>query len=386
MTLSASVNKKSSPRVAVLLGSAVGLAFNGLLASSAAAEQSRGYVVSWFAHATYSQEGDCSEGVHPALEEVYFKYLKAFGEDPQKIEDIRQNFLEGRRDDRLAPMMMERGRVDGKPTNPFTNPASAADLKLPGLDGEFAYGFDLDDREDDQASGFKDPETYEVGVDHELYRALGCARAFRGTLDVSPTYWSWAWGQLASSQPAWLITVTGEDLTRDGPVTVTFDRALEHIRVNDDSSPRADMAYRIDPDPRSHNEYQGEIKEGVVTVSDQGDFRALQNPLVAPELALRNFHLRLDVSQDESIRGIMGGYQPWQDLYWGFGNLGIGGEQQVIGDAVQLYHLMKRYADADPDPVTGQNMSISAAYYIEAVPAFVGNPSASSGTFDAARN
>ncbi len=386
MAYSATEKVHFSRREKRLLGSVVGLTFSCLLSSGAAAEQSRSYVVSWFAQATHSQEGDCSKGVHPALEEVYFKYLKEFGEDPQKIADIRQSYLEGRKDDRLVPMMMERGRVDGEPTNPFTNPASAADLNLPGLDGEFAYGFDLDGKGDDQASGFRDPETYEAGVDHELYRALGCARAFRGTLDVSPTYWSWAWGQLASSQPAWLITVSGEDLTRDGPVTVTFDRALEHIRVNDDASPRANMAYRIDPDPRSHNEYQGELKEGVVTVADQGDFRALQNPLVAPELALRKFHLRLDIAQDKSIRGIMGGYQPWQDLYWGFGNLGIGGEQQVIGDAVQLYHLMKRYADADPDPMTGQNMSISAAYYIEAVPAFVGAPSALGRPFNAAQN
>jgi hypothetical protein len=31
---------------------------------------------------------------------------------------------------------------------------------------------------------------------------------------------------------------------------------------------------------------------------------------------------------------------------------------------------MRRHADADPDPETGQNRAISAAYYIEAVPAF----------------
>jgi hypothetical protein len=31
---------------------------------------------------------------------------------------------------------------------------------------------------------------------------------------------------------------------------------------------------------------------------------------------------------------------------------------------------MRKHADADPDPVTGQNMSISATYYLTAVPAF----------------
>lgn len=373
-----------SPRVSLAV--IVGLTAASFPISTALAEQTRGYVVSWFAQATHSQEGDCSAGVHPALEDVYFQYFDKLGVDPKVVKEIRENYAQGRKDSRLIPMMMERGRIGGKPTNPWTHPASAADLTLPGVDGEFAYGFDLDGKSSGDFKGFRDPETYEEGVDHALYEALGCARAFRGTLEVRPTYWAWSWGQLASSQPAWLMTVSGEDLSRDGPVSVTFDRALQHIRVNGDGSPRADMAYRADPDPRSHNVFQGELKEGIVTIANQGELRLLQNPLVAPELMLRNFNLRLDISQDDSARAILGGYQPWEDIYWGFGNLSTGGEQQVIGDAVQLYHLMKRYADADPDPETGQNMSISAAYYIEAVPAFVGFPSASTGTITAAQN
>lgn len=373
-------------RSAAVLTSAICFAAAGLTPSAVSAEETRGYVVSWFAQATHSQDGDCSRGVHPALEDVYFQYLDGLGIDSETIKEIKQSYLEGRKDERLIPLMMERARLNGEPANPWTYPASTADLNLPGVDGEFAYGFDLDGKNSGEFKGFTDPETYEEGIDHALYEALGCARAFRGTLDIRPTYWAWSWGQLASSQPAWLITVSGEDLSQDGPVTITFDRALEAVRVNGDGGPRADMAYRADPDPRSHNVFKGELKEGIVTMAEKGDLRLLQNPLVAPELMLRNFQLRLDISQDDSARAIIGGYQPWEDIYWGFGNLSTGGEQQVIGDAVQLYHLMKRYADADPDPISGQNMSISAAYYIEAVPAFVGYPSASEGTFTAAQN
>jgi hypothetical protein len=36
-----------------------------------------------------------------------------------------------------------------------------------------------------------------------------------------------------------------------------------------------------------------------------------------------------------------------------------------------IYYLFKKFADADPDPITGQNASISATYYMQAVPAFV---------------
>jgi len=317
---------------------------------------------------------------------VYFKYLPHLGVEPETIDEIKQSYAAGEEDDRLKDFMMVRGRIDGEPVNPWTYPAAVQDLELPGLDGEYAYGFDLDGQGANDPDGFVEPETFEKGVDHQLYRALGCARSFRGSLTDSPTYWAWAWGQLVSSQPAWVVTVTGADLSKDGPVTVKFERALEHLRVNGDSSPRANMAYRIDPDPRSRNEFPGQMKEGVVTVSGGGDMRVLQNPLVAPELMLRNFHMRMDVAADGSMRAIIGGYQPWEDVYWGFGNLSIGGEQQVIGDASQLYHLLKRYADADPNPETGQNMSISAAYYIEGVPAYVGLPSTSGLTTQAARN
>ena len=97
----------------------------------------------------------------------------------------------------------------------------------------------------------------------------------------------------------------------------------------------------------------------------------LQNPLVAPELDLTNFHMRLKLSAEGLSKGFIGGYQPWHAIYFGFAGVGLGGEQQVTGDIPGYYHLMKRYADADPDPKTGQNRRISVTYYIETVPAFV---------------
>jgi hypothetical protein len=131
------------------------------------------------------------------------------------------------------------------------------------------------------------------------------------------------------------------------------------------------MAYRIDPDARSHNTFKGEIKKGVVTITEHGNLRLLQNPLVEPELRMSNVHFRLELKGNRGARGFLGGYQPWHPIYWGLAGLSFGGEQQVTGDIPGFYYLMKRYADADPDPVTGQNRAISVTYYIEAVPAFV---------------
>jgi hypothetical protein len=351
----------------VMLAGVAGLAS---WASPAAAE-TRHYAVSWFGLATNSDDEDCSGGVHPVIEEIYLEYASKLGAAPEQLAAWRQKMMKGEVVAELYEMMMNRGRIDGEPVNAYAHPAAVVDLHLPGLDGKYAYGFDLDGTGADDPDGFEDPATHQRGVDHQMYRALGCSRAFRGSLESRPTYYAWAWGQLKSSQPAWLITITGEDLSRNGPVTVGINRALEALRFNSDGSPRFDVAYRIDPDPRSHNSFRGELKDGTVTITDHGRLRLLQNPLVAPELELGNVHLRLTLRSDRTARGFIGGYQPWHPVYWGIAGVGFGGEQQVTGDIPSFYHLLKRYADADPDPVSGQNMAISTSYYIEAVPAFV---------------
>lgn len=361
----ASSNSSSRSRYALLFAA---IASSWMAPATAGTRQ---FAISWFAQATDSNDKDCSAGIHPTIEEIYLRYAAQMGATPAQIKDWRQKLMQGEETRDLDELVSTRGRIDGKPVNPYTHPASVIDLKMNGLDGHYAFGFDLDGKGADDPKSFEDPETHERGVDHALYRALGCTRAFRGSLEGRPTYWAWAWGQLKDSQPAWLITVTGDDLTKDGPVTVAIDRSLDYVRSNSDGTPRFDVAYRIDPDARSHNSFRGEIKNGVVTITEHGNLRLLQNPMVEPELRLSNLHLRLELKGNRAARGFMAGYQPWHPIYWGLAGLSFGGEQQVTGDIPGFYYLMKRYADADPDPATGQNRAISVTYYIEAVPAFV---------------
>jgi len=271
---------------------------------------------------------------------------------------------------RFAELIRTRGRIDGKPVNPYMYPATVKDPGWKALVGNQAYGFDLDGKGPDQPGSFQHVDTKQKGIDHQLYRAVGCYRAFRGSLQGRPTYWDWAWGQLKDSQPAWLITITGEDLSKDGDVTITFDRALEHLASNIDSTPRADVTYRIDPDPRSNNVMKGRIENGVITASMPGMFRMYQNPLALPEFRLEGAKLDLKIRRDGTADGFIGGYQPWSDLYFAFASGGQAIEQCIVGDIPGLYYLLKKNADGHPDPTTGVNSTISATYYIEAVPAF----------------
>ena len=358
---------------AVRLPFVTGLALLGALTGcpgGASATETRTYVISWFSQATYSQDGDCPGGQNPEINQQYLKNLAALGLSPAKIEELAKKQEEGETTE-LRDLMNGRARIDGQPANPFMNPAAVVDPKLRSLEGKYAYGFNLDGKGPASPGGFEDPETHEKGVNHALMRALGCTHGFRGTLAGRPTYWAWGWGQLKDSQPAWLMTVTAADFAKDGEVTIVFDRALEHMRSNVDGSPRHDATYRLDPDPRSHNEFRGVLKGGEISLPAPATLRLMQNPLVAPEVKLTNARFRLKVTPEKTVTGFIGGYQPWSDLYFAFAAGGPTMEICIVGDIPGLYYLLKRHADGEPDPKTGENTAISATYYIETTPAFI---------------
>ena len=344
-------------------------------AAPANALETRSYVIGWFSHATNSTNDDCSDGVHPEIELQYLENLRPLGYSEEEIEEYRRKLFAGE-ESNLDDVMQNRGRVDGEPVNPYTNPATVTDPNLPALDGKYAYGFDLDGKGADAPNAFIDPETGESGVDHEMYRALGCARPYRGTLAGKPTYWDWLWGQTKMSQPVWLVTVRADNFNADGGATIAIYRAVESLRSNSDGSPRSYVTYRIDPDPRSHNEFKAQFKNGVASVTEHKNLRLLQNPLSAPELNLASTHLRLHFHGDGTIRGFVGGYQPWEEVFFGFATTGGDGETTLVGDIPALYYLLRNHADADPDPETGINRAISTTYYFEAVPAFIVRPQA----------
>lgn len=361
---------KFAPKSLIAAGALMlaGAAFS----APAQALESRTFVVGWFSEATNSQDGDCVGGANPNIDDQYLKNLADLGYTPAQIEEMAKKELDGENSP-LRGLMTSRARVDGKPANPYAYPAFVVDPKLKASVSNAAYGFNLDGK----PGPVVDPQTGEKGVDNEFARALGCMRAFRGSLESRPTYFAWSWGQLKDSQPAWIVTISAESLAKDGDVTVTFDRAFEHLRSNADGSPRADATYRIDPDPRSHKVLHGKLKGKELTFDAPFDIRLLQNPLTAPmEFKMTRAKMRVTLKDDGSISGIIGGYMPWSEFYLGLGTQGPGTEYCITGDIPGIYYLLKKHADADPDPKTGENRAISAAFYLEAVPVFVAHESA----------
>lgn len=352
------------------------LAAAGALQVHAEDVQSLSFVVGYFSNAASSTNDDCIGGANPDIGEQYRRNLAALGYSEPEIDGLMDAWLNGGPGaNQLPDLMTYRARINGEPANAYAHPAAVIDPELKVNTGRYGYGFNLSGSIDEWS--FEDPETGNLGIDHQLFRALGCIEQFRGTANNDPTYWSWLWTMIKDSMPAWLITVSGSDIDNDGEVSVRVERAMEHVRFNTNGRARPYLTYRADPDPRWQNEFVGQIQDGVLTLTEPGHLKLMKDPLSFPELELLEFNMRLQLNDDGTVDGLIGGYQPWASIYFAFGQTSFSGETMVTGDIPGMYYLLKKHADYDPDPETGQNRAISAAYRLSGVPAFVVSQSTS---------
>jgi hypothetical protein len=352
------------------LAAVAGVLALSAVAQSASAAQTQSYVVSWFTQATYSQDGDCSKGLNPSIEKIYANSLAQQGFAPDKITKLMDGFNGVLRGE-LGDAIENRARVGGKPANIYQNPTGQPDTNLNPVDGKFGRGFNLDGKS--VGPQYEDPFTKETGVDNNYYRAVGCTNSHRGFPPDRSTFWAYEWDSMRSTLPGWILSVTGEDLSKDGDVTVRFERALESVPIDANGNARRNATYRIASDPRSQNEFKGRIKDQILYV-DSGHLHLTGEPFFFTDFDLLNTRMRLELKPDGSIDGILGGYQEWMKIYYTYGSGGTAPESMIGFDTPGFFYSLRRWADAYPDPKTGENTRISATYRLELVPAFAVRP------------
>jgi hypothetical protein len=96
------------------------------------------------------------------------------------------------------------------------------------------------------------------------------------------------------------------------------------------------------------------------------------------EVLFQKGRVRLTMNKSGGLSGLVGGYRDWRDVYGkDTFNVPSGGatrETYYHQNQIAMYYALKRNADAMPDPRTGQNTAISAAFRFTAKPAFVVDP------------
>ncbi len=226
----------------------------------------------------------------------------------------------------------------------------------------------------------------ERGVDNQFYRLVGCSKSFQST-GQSNTFeiemYTGSWGIL--------LTLKGAgDLHNAKDVEVGIYANADPIQLSPTREALQNATYAADQDPRFRATAHGRIVNGVLT-TDPIDvrFHWIVNSIHL-ERPLKKARLRMTLTPDGGMEGILGGYTPIEDLYdfqYGFrsGKDAKGdpaplrlrtvssiGQARVLGHTCNgAYYAMKELADGDCDLKTGQCSSISTQYRIKAIPAFV---------------
>jgi hypothetical protein len=344
------------PMLAVLCAGIPGAAFAG---------ETKGFVVEWLGHATSYVKENCPAGLNPLSDEVFKRELRRLGYPNAEVEHLMKDFPNGA----YIPITTMRGRVDGQPVNVYANPWTQPDPKLLTVTGSVAYGFNLDGNE--ATGGFVDPETRERGVDNQSYRAIGCIQNYAVKPPNKPLLSDAQWDLTRDFAPATLIEIRDmDDPKNDDHVTVMVGKSVDVTMRGALGGTVADMSMRVDPNPRARTLVQAKLKDGML-ITEKFNLRIETDPMIMPHLNLKDARLRLRIKDDGSAEGILGGFEAWWPLYWSYGRGGWVYEHASGIDMPGVYYAIKKMADADPDPKTGENRAISTAWWIDAVPAII---------------
>lgn len=342
------------------------------LAAHSAPAATKSFVLSYFYPATYYADDTCPTGLNP-LPDVFFKRdLKILGLPQAEVDamfDKDYNNQNGKPTTNWVSVAATRG--NGK-DNVYQHPTTVPDAHLLPAVGRFGYGFNLDGKGAGSPSSYEDPETHEKGVNNQLFRALGCIPAYKGSPPPQPPLEpEYRWDSTRAAMGAWLISISADDLSKDGEVWVTFESSIDPATTQDANAHiQSDMTFRVVAHPASRNVLRGRLQNGVIT-TDPATIVMKCDSYIQPEFEFRQARIRLRLTPAGRLRGVLGGYQPWYPLYWSHAKVGYIDERGFGVDTPALYYALRRNADAYPDPTSGENTAISAAYLFDAVPAFI---------------
>lgn len=329
----------------------------------------RDYAVNWFFPALNNVDGDCPGGLNPLGNQRFARILREMNTPPEETQKLIATYP-----DSFTQKYVDRGTINGQPVNVYINPTSVPDPHIRTATGKYGYGFNLDGK--DGPNDFIDVETGERGVDNMAARAQGCFTTLRGTLSkgIMPQHYSAHWETVRGRMPAWLIEIAGNsDAQNDRDVTVRIFSAMEAGSRDMSSQMEADQTFRQAADPRSMNTVHAQVKNGLLLTDFFDYFHMVADPYFQAGVTMHHVRMRFHLAdaQGQNLKGIIGGYTPFLDIYNSISILSSSAETDLGVDLPGFYYALRTMADANRDPKTGMNMDISAAYYIEAVPAFI---------------
>ena len=343
----------------------------------------RGFVISNYEPASYygakigtTEPGsDCPKGANP--DNNYDVILQTPFRSAAEAHQLNRPVSETGRDpiSVMNDALSHRGfRAD---VETYINPFGAPDPGFQQVTGKIAEGFDLDNNP--RTGGFTSPDGRK-GIDNAFYRVMGCTLSYRGA-----AYRGY-------------LTNRGNDKMQDGLYTMV-------VRISGNQDPRNDRDAKVEigysPDALVKDATGGVTSDYSFRLAKSAQYTALKATIrngvvetqIVPELHMPAFawyetnrgemilykgRMRLTMLPDGGVSALLGGYRDYRDIYakdtFNVPSGGQSRESTYYQNQIGFYYALKRNADGMPDPKTGQNVGISAAYRFLARPAFVVDP------------
>jgi hypothetical protein len=258
-------------------------------------------------------------------------------------------------------------------------PDAVTDPPLLVIEGDLSYGINLDGTTDGQPT----PKSCahekftglngEPAVDNQMYRLLGCIYGWRddGIFEVNADEM-----RGTSGLGMILIDVSDvDDALNDEDVTVSFYRSIDQFSQGPTGTPLPHSSYRVDttPDgtPRYGDSLKGSIKDGVLT-TESGDVKLpFYGNYTFNQHIFRDMSVELKIADDgRTADGMVYGYYDVDELIAHVTGTGL-----VISTAgfscPAVVTAARELADGYPDPETGECTSLSSAFTVEAIAAFI---------------
>ena len=340
-----------------------------------AAAWSRAYVVDWLEPAFYhggdktdnpSPGTDCPEGTTKPV-----GWRKVFATPWRTKEDV-EYYIDPERRPELQRALRFRGP---NYEDVWAQPWLAPDFGMPEVVGTQSYGFNLDGRED--TGGFTSVDGKEKGIDNAYYRVGGCWVSYRGQPYTSQRGVGIN-GYMRDGLYTIVIVLSGNgDPMNDDDATFAFYESQDRIVKDALGKVATDATFTIKPVLRTQSLIKVRIRDGVIETKGPSEIRLRDeawNSRTPDQLQMTGGRMNIRMTETGGLEGYIGGYRDWKRLYQNQAINARDGETNQGIDMPSFYYSLKRNADADPDPATGENRRISVAYRIRAVPSFVMSP------------
>jgi hypothetical protein len=316
---------------------------------------------------------DCPKGTIPILD--YKTVLKTAWRTQAEVEKLTLPVSAGGEGEKvISPAMQHRGfRRD---IDSYINPFTAPDAGMQQVTGHIAEGFNLDGNA--RTGGFTSPGG-EPGIDNAFYRAWGCIMSYRGTP------WHAYLSQRANDKMldglyTMVVRLSGtKDPMNDDHVTFEVGYSPDHVVKDAGGNVIRDVSFRI-VKTEQYTRLAARIRNGVLE-TEQADLRLPAfswGETNRGEVLFQHGRVRLVLNKDGGLSGLLGGYRDWREVYardtFNMPSGGATRETYYHQNQIAMYYALKRNADALPDPKTGRNTAISAAFRFTARPAFVVDP------------